>query len=191
MKPSSPAVSLPPVHSSWPRADITFRALSGIRNKTEATVLQRIEVEYPQTFARALANLSTTSSAVAPPFRFVFTTGMVSERSQTRSLVFWQTIRRWKGLAETQLLALAQTPEYKRILDVVVARPGLFLGKDATVARLVGGFFPGSAITVEDLSAALVDLAMKGAEKDTVDTVELRALGRRRLAEMARSGGEK
>lgn len=115
---------------------------------------------------------------VNPAIRFVFVSGDGADRSEQSSTLF----KRVKGRAENSLLQCGLT-------NIIIARPDAvnprqknpqapFLYKLAyPFFPLVERFAPHKIIWSDVLAKALLQLAKDGNEKNTLENIELRALG--------------
>jgi hypothetical protein len=86
------------------------------------------------------------------------------------------TIR--QGLAETKLLELAK--ENPEMLETVIIKAALVVGKNKPVPELILGASR-NAIRVDELAAALIDIALSGSATDTVGNAKLRQMGKKLL----------
>lgn len=179
------------------------RALGGSNtNPTPKGKCDEVEVQYPLTLARALIEASKTSAehvCHVVKIRFLLISGMFSVRDQEKSLwllkegrkarvclpiglyivVLKVGIKSKQGLAETRLLELA---EKSGNFEAVVVKCGYVLQKDNVVPELLVGFSK-QAIRVDELAAAMVELAVMGSGSNTIRNAELRSLGKRLLKE--------
>jgi hypothetical protein len=84
-----------------------------------------------------------------------------------------------QGLAETRLLELA---EKSGNFEAVMIKCGYVLKKDNIVPELLVDFSK-QAIRVDELAAAMVELAVMGSGSKTIWNAELRGVGKRLLKE--------
>jgi hypothetical protein len=84
-----------------------------------------------------------------------------------------------QGLAETRLLKLA---EENRDFEAVVIKCGYVLRKETPVPDVLVSMSR-QAIRVDELAAAMVELAVMGSESKTIGNAELRSMGKRLLKE--------
>jgi hypothetical protein len=84
----------------------------------------------------------------------------------------------WQGLAETKLLELAS--QNFEILETVIIKAALVVGKEKSVPEFVLGASR-NAIRVNELAAAMIDIALNGSASDTVGNVKLRQMGKKLL----------
>jgi len=90
-----------------------------------------------------------------------------------------------QGLAETKLLKLA---EENGNFEAVVVKCGYVLKKESSVPELLVEASR-NAIRVDELAAAMVELAVMGSRSQTIGNAELRSMGKRLLKE--RKGSDK
>ncbi|KAF8191045.1 hypothetical protein K438DRAFT_1919489 [Mycena galopus ATCC 62051] len=118
-----------------------------------------VEIDYPLAFARAFA--PTIAASRATPFRYLHTSGVLAEKDQSKSLIFFGNGRRVKGKAETELLAFAQKDAYAGQWETYVARPAMVLPKKGAILKsLVGGLI--GSVRVDVLAAAMIDVVCGG-----------------------------
>ena len=134
---------------------------------------RKVSVEYTQSAIAAFTQLSSTTNK---SFRFVFMSGFLASRDQSKSLWFLQETRRLKGQAETLLLEANE----KNSLDAYVLRPAGVLPKETTIQKVIQRLV--LSIGVADLSAAAVDLEINGGEKKLLENTELMKIGKEALA---------
>ncbi|KAK3705085.1 hypothetical protein LTR37_013452 [Vermiconidia calcicola] len=123
-----------------------------------------------------IKTMASVASAEAP-FRFIYTSGALSERDPSKSLWLNPEYRKMRGEVENWLLAYAVDTAGK--VEVQVTKPGLIdhSGRIAAVRTLlsVTGL---SNINVSELAAAELNQALGGFEKDTLMTPDLVRIGR-------------
>ncbi|KAJ7203050.1 hypothetical protein GGX14DRAFT_369740 [Mycena pura] len=116
--------------------------------------IPEVELDYPLAFARAFA---PTIPAGQTAFRFLHTSGVLAEKDQSKSLLFFQEGRRIKGKAETELLAFAQEEAQTGRWETYVARPAMVLKKEGDILKRMGGFVTGT-VRVDVLAAVMIDV---------------------------------
>ncbi|KAI4099053.1 MAG: hypothetical protein L6R37_006158 [Teloschistes peruensis] len=135
---------------------------------------RRINLDYTlaaaETFARVLG-----SKMEGRKFRFVYLSGMMTERDQTKkSLWFMAEARLIRGEVENRLIELQrQLPEQ---LASYVARPGGVLATNSFFPSLLEPL--ARAITVDDLAAKMLDIAINGHRTQIVELDVLRDEGK-------------
>jgi len=80
-----------------------------------------------------------------------------------------------QGLAETKLLELA---ENNRDFEAVIIKCGYVLKKESAVPEVLVGVSR-NAIRVDELAAAMVEIAVMGSGSKTFGNSELRSIGKR------------
>lgn len=119
----------------------------------------------------------------APPFRFIYMSGVASERDQTKTPSWKPEYCLMRGEAETQVLAFAA--EHKGALEACVAKPGFIAGPGrywktiaATALNMVMGL---PKIDVGEISAAMIHQVMQGFEKEPLENADLVRIGQQAL----------
>jgi len=105
------------------------------------------------------------------PLRFVYVSGMLAVRDQKKTLWFGQEGRRLRGQIENELLELQN--QHSDGFATFVVRPGMVLSKERTVMNAVASMGP--SIKVDELAAAILNIALTG---DGAQIVENDVLGR-------------
>jgi hypothetical protein len=147
----------------------------GVKN-ADIETCRKVSVEYTLS---AITAFSTLGAQNGKPFRFIFMSGFLSSRDQTKSLWFLQEGRRLKGQAETHLLKANE--EKENVLDAYVLRPASVLPKETSLRKIIQGL--ALSIGVEVLSAAAADLAINGSEEKLFQNTELVERGKAFLVE--------
>ncbi|GKZ17470.1 hypothetical protein AbraCBS73388_008395 [Aspergillus brasiliensis] len=91
-------------------------------------------------------------------FRFVYLSGGMSERDQSRSLWMAGEMRKIRGQVENELTAYEKSNHTN--VEVYIARPGMVLARGMSLRTLVFGMGP--SIWVDELARVLVDVAVNG-----------------------------
>jgi hypothetical protein len=90
-----------------------------------------------------------------------------------------------QGETETQVLAFAS--EHQEDIEASIVRPGLITApgeiKRNLMAFAVKTIISAPTISVAEVAAAMLDQAVSGIEKDTLDNGDLVRIGQRALAE--------
>jgi len=150
----------------------------------DVEVQKKVTLDYTIAAAETFSQLPSSSSPMEKatprplPFRFVFTSGILAVRDQSKTLLFASGARHIKGDAENKLLDF--TAEHKEAFGAIVVRPGAVLangGRLAGVAACVGA----PAVSVQGLAAVMVELALKGADEKVWENKELAARGKELL----------
>jgi len=135
---------------------------------------RKVSVEYTKSAISAFSSLDSTQK----PFRFVFTSGYLSSRDQTKTLWLGQEARRLKGQGET----LMMEAEKKGPIVSYVLRPASVLQREMSIRKFVQGL--ATSIQVSELASAALDLAVNGdgePHKTIWENNDLVKLGRAKL----------
>ncbi|PWY69087.1 NAD(P)-binding protein [Aspergillus heteromorphus CBS 117.55] len=125
---------------------------------------RKINIEYTLSAIRAF-DQSRDATSPTGKFRFVYLSGGMSERDQSKSLWVAGDTRKIRGQVETELTAYEQTRNDN--VEVYIARPAMVLARGASLRTLVFGMGP--SIWVDDLARVLVDVATQGSRKKVLE----------------------
>ena len=133
---------------------------------------RKINFEYAIATAHIFADATKNNSSV----RFVYLSGALPEKDPNKRLLFLENNRKMRGELENALLKLDQEtgPTGMRIY---IARPGFVQPPRAHVRVWVIGKIA-NAILQEDLSAAMVQLALEGSSTPLVENDELKSIAK-------------
>ncbi|TVY34824.1 hypothetical protein LSUB1_G004715 [Lachnellula subtilissima] len=137
-----------------------------------------LEIDYPLAFANAF---STTLAESQKKFRYLHLSGCMTERDQSRPLWFAGNMRKLKGQTEVNMLSFADKEETEGLWETVIVKAPFVIEKDITSPRDAFGWIMGNkrCIQVDELAAAMIDVALNGSKDDTLSDAEaLVALGR-------------
>ncbi|KAK0726754.1 hypothetical protein B0T26DRAFT_747162 [Lasiosphaeria miniovina] len=104
---------------------------------SDAALAKKVSLDFTMTAARTF-----TPAAVSPggrKFRFIYVSGGLAERDQTKSLWVMQSYRRIRGQVETELLAHAKANA--DVLEVVILKPGFILAKHNNIRDIFRGWW--------------------------------------------------
>lgn len=153
-------------------------------NPTPSEMMDEVEVQYPLALANALISSRTSGKSEeqdSSKLRFLFISGTLSERDQSKKLWFLEQGRKARGLAENRLFELSK--QHTEIFEAVIIKAAYVIPKSALCSMIpdlaVG--CSGNAIRVEELGAAMVCCALDRHGSETVWNGELRSIGRRLL----------
>ncbi|GLB06535.1 hypothetical protein AtubIFM57258_001845 [Aspergillus tubingensis] len=133
----------------------------GVNRTQDTETARRINVEYTMAAMRAFGtHLSSSVEGGGKKFRFVYLSGGMSERDQSRSLWMAGETRKIRGQVENALTDYEK--DNNSSVEVFIARPGMVLARGMSLRTLVFGIGP--SIWVDDLAKVLVDVAVKGDE---------------------------
>ncbi|KAL9595348.1 MAG: hypothetical protein Q9219_006502 [cf. Caloplaca sp. 3 TL-2023] len=144
---------------------------------------RKINLDYTVTAARTFTELMAPKLGDGKKFRFVYLSGMMTERDPEKTLWFMKEARLIRGEVETQLMHLQQ--EYETSLLTFVARPG---GVQATNSLFPALLQPlARAITVDDLAVKMLDTAINGHRTQIIEVDVLRVQGKALKKEVERA----
>ncbi|CAI7630467.1 unnamed protein product [Penicillium glandicola] len=126
-------------------------------------IARRVSLDY------TLAAAQLFHETCQKPFRFIYCSGAAAERDQTKSLWFMQEYRRIRGQVENELLRFVNDhPGF----ETIIIRPAMVLARDMSLRSLV--FSLGPSVKLDDLGRAMLDLALKGGEKNIWENSDIR-----------------
>ncbi|KAI2906882.1 hypothetical protein CBS147371_10994 [Aspergillus niger] len=131
----------------------------GINRTRDTETARKINVEYTMTAMRAFGThlSSLVEGGGKKKFRFVYLSGGMSERDQSRSLWMAGEMRKIRGQVENELTDYENN---NNSVEVYIARPGMVLARGMSLRTLIFGMGP--SIWVDDLAKVLVDVAVRG-----------------------------
>lgn len=127
---------------------------------------------------REAALVAARSGTNSKPFRFIYLSGIIAERDQTKSLWYMQDFRRIRGQLETALLDFANATDSrssKNSFESYIVRPGMVLqnnGSNFSLKSMVGCLIP--SVQVDVLAMTMLDLASKGGNQRLVENTDLK-----------------
>ncbi|KAK4696977.1 hypothetical protein P7C71_g1036, partial [Lecanoromycetidae sp. Uapishka_2] len=121
-------------------------------------LLHRVSIDYQQAAADAFASAAAASGV---KMRFVYVSGGLVERDQSKSLWFTEELRKVRGRSETILVEAAE--KHPDQLQVAFARIGAVYKRENSLASLLA--YSKLHIGVDELAASLIELALHGSEK--------------------------
>ncbi|RAH65697.1 putative nucleoside-diphosphate-sugar epimerase [Aspergillus aculeatinus CBS 121060] len=138
------------------------------RASADEEASRRVTLEYTSQAAVAFNEAFTASlagpgreeapSAAGSRFRFVYFSGGMAERDQTKSLWVTAGYRRLRGQAENIFLEFQAG--HSTTFESYIMRPGMVLSRQGTLADRVRSLAP--SVRVDVLARAAVDLAVQG-----------------------------
>ncbi|EPE28036.1 NAD(P)-binding Rossmann-fold containing protein [Glarea lozoyensis ATCC 20868] len=131
--------------------------------------------------------LETMASLAHKPFRFVYTSGVLIERDQTKSLAFLSDYRLMRGRLENSILEFAKqrSPD----VQVTVVKPAAINGpnRDGIVGVLMSSvlsvFGSAPSIHVSELAVVMIDQCVSGITDDPLWPQELVGMGKKLITE--------
>ncbi|KAL8812748.1 MAG: hypothetical protein Q9223_007213 [Gallowayella weberi] len=142
----------------------------GIARSLSAEANRRINLDYTVAAAKAFIGLNEKAK-----FRFVYLSGMLTERDQERKLWFMSEARKTRGEGENELIRLQE--EHNEALVTYIARPGGVLATNSFFPALLEPW--ARVITVDDLAAKMLDTAINGHTTQIIGVDVLRHDGKR------------
>ncbi|OJJ68415.1 hypothetical protein ASPBRDRAFT_133507 [Aspergillus brasiliensis CBS 101740] len=144
----------------------------GVNRTKDTETARKVNIEYTMAAMEAFGTYLSSSSSVEggegkKKFRFVYLSGGMSERDQSRSLWMAGEMRKIRGQVENELTAYEKTNHTN--VEVYIARPGMVLARGMSLRTLVFGMGP--SIWVDDLAKVLVDVAVNGNEDEDGEMV--------------------
>ncbi|KAF9888973.1 hypothetical protein FE257_008143 [Aspergillus nanangensis] len=134
---------------------------------SDEQAFRRVTLEYTSQAAKAFrdafvasntAEQAESSSSVGEKFRFVYFSGGLAERDQSKPLWLNATYRRVRGQVENILLDEAAA--HPTTFESYIMRPGMVLSRQGTLMDQVRGLAP--SVRVDVLAKAAVDVAVQG-----------------------------
>ncbi|KAL2871643.1 putative nucleoside-diphosphate-sugar epimerase [Aspergillus lucknowensis] len=139
---------------------------------------RRVCVDYTAAAAAAFQRAHTTEgSPTGPsvvPFRFVYVSGALAERDQSRSLWFAGGMRRLRGETENVLLRHAEANP--GLFEAFIMQPGLVPSKEGTLRDRLWSLVP--SVRKDYLAKAMIEIALRGNAETTVSNLAINEMGR-------------
>ncbi|RMJ23049.1 Nucleoside-diphosphate-sugar epimerase [Aspergillus sp. HF37] len=162
--------STPELTAAIQGADACIWSLGTVPSRVgDSQINRRVSVDFTAAAARAFQQQQGTSRR----FRFVYVSGGLAERDQSRPLWFSAAFRRIRGDAENVLISAAR--ENPDTFEEYIMRPGLVVGKDGTVIDMIRGLWP--SVRVDILAKAMVETAVNGNQKRFFENAEIQVTG--------------
>ncbi|QDS71311.1 hypothetical protein FKW77_001766 [Venturia effusa] len=135
----------------------------------DVATAKKVQVDFTLAAAKAFASKLAPALDEGKEFKFVFCSGGMASRDQEINLWILQDTRKLKGLAENGLLEIAENnPRFKPYF----MRPAHIHPEYFTIGTtIMNTLFP--AIKVRDLAVAMVDIALKGNDMQTLENADL------------------
>ncbi|PQE25739.1 hypothetical protein CJF30_00000443 [Rutstroemia sp. NJR-2017a BBW] len=138
-----------------------------------------------------LSIISQLARDSTSPFRFMYVSGSASERDQSKKPMFLGDYLLMRGQVETKVLDFAK--DSGGAMEACVAKPGMIdgPGRQGLIQRAVinAGHslirFP--KVDVKEVAATLLDQAMNGFEKETLENEDLIRIGQKVLSAQEKS----
>jgi hypothetical protein len=153
---------------------------------TEGNKTRRVNLDYALAACTAFESLARESNT---KFRLAYTSGIITERDQDKSLWIMSDMRKVGGEAETKLIDLAKANE--KTFETYILRPGGIRPKEALMLPdfIVGSF----NVRVDEVAATLIDSAVNGDEmgRNTLENADIVKRGRQLLSKEAENGSQR
>ncbi|KAL8736129.1 MAG: hypothetical protein Q9181_002519 [Wetmoreana brouardii] len=146
----------------------------GVARSPSAESNRRINLDYTIVAAETFANQLAPQLAEGKDFRFVYLSGMLTERDQARKLWFMSESRMIRGEVENKLMDLQKKDQGR--LVTYVARPGGVLATNSLFPGLLEPL--ARAIAVDDLAVKMLDTAINGHKTQILEVDVLREEGK-------------
>ncbi|KAH1985582.1 hypothetical protein KXW60_002742 [Aspergillus fumigatus] len=136
-------------------------------SEEQALTLRRVTLEYTSQAAKAFNNAFTASNeakqggSAGSKFRFVYVSGGLAERDQSKPLWFSAGFRRVRGQAENILLE--HEAAHSTTFESYILRPGLVLTRQGTFTDRIRGLVP--SVRVDVLARRAIDIVVEGHSK--------------------------
>jgi hypothetical protein len=137
---------------------------------------RRVNLEYALAAATAFQSLARESNT---KFRLAYTSGIITERDQDKSLWIMSDMRKIGGEIEVKLIDFAKANE--KTFETYIMRPGGIRPKDANMLPdCIAGSFN---VRVDEVAATLIDSAVNGDElgRNTFENADIAKRGRQLL----------
>ncbi|KAK5723763.1 hypothetical protein LTR15_005463 [Elasticomyces elasticus] len=139
---------------------------------------KEVHVDYTLAAATAFAENLAPKLGEGKRFTFVYLSGKLCERDQSRSLWFMHEARKMRGGVETALVELEA--RYEGVWRSMSSRPG-GVSKAGIYHCVMDALVPSWTIGVEELAAGMVELAVSREGEHFVENDQLKERGRKAL----------
>ncbi|KAH7009916.1 hypothetical protein EDB80DRAFT_714075 [Ilyonectria destructans] len=167
-------------------AVIWLIAITPSRSKTRPwDEVRKVCLDYTVTGIETLSQLSGDRST--GPMRFIYTSGDRAERDPNKKPLILGEYSLMRGETESKVLNHAKESEGR--VESFIIKPGLINATGGgnlltrTVQAIGGSIINLPVIGLDEIAAALINMALFGAEKDTLCNEEIVKLGQRVLGE--------
>jgi hypothetical protein len=161
------------------KADLSIRALGA--KSTGGDKTRKVNLEYALAAVNAFRTLPLSS--LTSKFRLAYTSGIITERDQDKSLWIMSDMRKVGGETEVKLIEFAK--EHEKTFETIIMRPGGIRPKESKMLPdcIVGSF----NVRVDEVAATLIDSAVNGdgLGRNTLENADIAKKGRELLAKAA------
>jgi nucleoside-diphosphate-sugar epimerase len=133
---------------------------------------REVHFTYATTTSSVMAELYQSMPETTKPFKFVYLSGALPEKDQNKKLWLVEVHRKMRGELENALLKL-DGERRGTGFEIYIARPGFVVPPGAVLRQ---GFFKLAgfkSITINQVAAAMIDLAFTGNDSSIVENEEL------------------
>ncbi|PVH79345.1 hypothetical protein DL98DRAFT_492929 [Cadophora sp. DSE1049] len=158
-------------------------ALGGIPSRfPDLATARKVNIDYALAAAKAFVGTLSPQISTGKKFRFLYVSGHAVDRDLSKQHRFFNDAIHMKGEIENKLVALeAENPDK---ISVYLPRPGSVIppnNKIVTVlVKLTTSFYP--AMKAEEFAAAMIDIAIEGADEQALSHDVMRERGRKVLS---------
>ncbi|BDD54870.1 hypothetical protein MPDQ_002451 [Monascus purpureus] len=150
--------------------------------KKDEELNRRVSVDYTVAAAKAFqeafgfSEVNSDANMINPArnkrFRFVYVSGFLAERDQSKSLWFAQDLRRIRGESENVLIAHGKS--HPGAFEYYILRPGMVLTKNNTWVDVIRGLAP--SVRVDVIARAMIKAAVHGDQKRMIENADISRL---------------
>ncbi|KAJ7714361.1 hypothetical protein B0H16DRAFT_1899112 [Mycena metata] len=139
--------------------------------------IPEVEIDYPLAFARAIAPTRTSQQT---PFRYIYCSGILAERDQTKPLWVSPTNRRVKGAAENSMIEFEE--QNKGRWETYIVKPALIRAPEGDILKSIRAYLMLiGTVRVNELAAAMIDIVSRGNKQQTFLNAEIISTGQAAL----------
>ncbi|KAL2065726.1 hypothetical protein VTL71DRAFT_3396 [Oculimacula yallundae] len=162
-------------------AEACIWALGGIPSRfPDLATARKVNIDFPLAAAKAFAE-KLARQLSAKIFRFVYVSGHAVDRDLSKQHRFFNDAIHIKGDIENKLVALEA--EHPQSLAVYLPRPGSVIPPNnrlvTVLVKLTTSFYP--AMKCEEFAAAMIDVAIRGADEQVLSHDVMQERGRKKL----------
>jgi hypothetical protein len=158
--------------STWILLTLYPRAVGGRVNQLnhDKVYCRKVNVEFTQSFAKALATHIAPSLPEGKKLRFIFCSGAFSEWDQNKKLLFLSDSRKIKGEIEMRLCEIAEAEDR---FETFILRPTELQDEDTGMLRKMYTRPLGFSIETAEVGQAMVRIALDGSSKHILENAEI------------------
>ncbi|KAH6611019.1 hypothetical protein Trco_001039 [Trichoderma cornu-damae] len=167
-------------------ACIWLMAVTPSKSRTVAwEEVRKVCLDYTVAGLETLSRLPRNNTA--NPLRFIYISGVKSERDQTKKPLLLGDYCLLRGEVESRVLDFAKNSN--GTVEACIGKPGIIQDSQrmnvvtSTFQNIAAGIISLPTISLSDLAAALLNQLTKGFEKETLENDDLARIGKAELAE--------